>query len=382
MARLDFITNAELRGSLERDGREMAHAMNAKCWKSVHVMSGSIIEALLVEYLTSERPNDAGLQDLSLNDLIEQCERRGAIAARTADLCSVVRTYRNLIHPGRLIRQQESPPSEQSAQIAMALVDLVAEDIAKARKNSYGFTAEQITEKLVADHNSVGMLPQLLREVGAVERERLLTDVLPKRYFGLSSTDGAPFDWTEQMWRLRQGFRQAFDSAKEETKRKVTGVFAGILKQGSSAQVDTYARVFFRRQDMSWLEQSELPLVKGYYLSQIPPMHTVTSAREARKLAPYLVESDMQKWIGPFLTLLLSAEVSPEERADVRGALLDAQIDLKSEAAMGLDRELDEWIELQRVKRNAKAESLLVSLKDEIQRRRELLIRETASAVR
>ncbi len=382
MARLDFITNADLRGSLERDEREMVHAMNAKCWKSVHLLSGSIVEALLVEHLTSERPDQAGLSDLSLDALIEQSERNGAITPRTADLCSVVRTYRNLIHPGRMIRQQESPPSEQSAQIAMALVDLIAEDIAKARKRTYGLTAEQVTEKLVLDHNAVGMLPQLLREVGDLERERLLVEVLPKRYFGLSSTDGAPFDWTEQMWRLRQGFRQAFDSAKEETKSKVTKVFVNILKEGSGTQIETYARVFFRRQDLKWLDETDLPLVKGYYLSQVPLVHNVTSAREAKKLAPYLAESDMPKWTDPFLTVLLSPEASVEDRTNVRAALLDTQTELTTEAWMGLDRRVDEWIALQTAKKHAESVMLLTGLKDEIRKRRELVFREAASAVR
>jgi len=123
----DFITVREFRESLERDYAEMRACFAAQAWKSVQVVAGSIIESLLVDYLSSTtavgRPQKDPLR-LDLAEAITLCRTEKAISDRTADLCSVIRSYRNLIHPGRAIRLAEPQPSEKSAQIAVSVVDL------------------------------------------------------------------------------------------------------------------------------------------------------------------------------------------------------------------------------------------------------------------
>lgn len=46
LAFLNYVTDEQFRQSLESDYREMTTALEQKCWKTAHVMAGSMIEAL------------------------------------------------------------------------------------------------------------------------------------------------------------------------------------------------------------------------------------------------------------------------------------------------------------------------------------------------
>lgn len=78
---------------------------------------------------------------MDLMEAIEICRQEKALTDRTADLCSVIRSYRNLIHPGRLIRPGEPAPDKDSATIAVTLVRIIAEELAATREKAVGLTA-------------------------------------------------------------------------------------------------------------------------------------------------------------------------------------------------------------------------------------------------
>lgn len=63
MEKFDFITDEKLRNSLEADNAELIICFDNEAWKSVHVLVGSIIETLLVDFLISSdfkpAPNEA-----------------------------------------------------------------------------------------------------------------------------------------------------------------------------------------------------------------------------------------------------------------------------------------------------------------------------------
>jgi hypothetical protein len=108
MANVDFITDEAFRASLVSDMRELETALESGNLKSAHVLAGSIVEAVLIDHLVTAGLIDleAGLR-LDLAEAIKRCKDKGIISERTADLSSVVRSYRNLIHPGRMMRLKE-----------------------------------------------------------------------------------------------------------------------------------------------------------------------------------------------------------------------------------------------------------------------------------
>src|ERR1019366_1991829 len=111
------------------DHAELTSCVEAGSWKAVHVLAGSIVEALLVEYLSSSSLIAKGKSplNLTLDEAIKACQSAGVIQKITASLCDVIRDYRDLIHPGRMIRLQQEVSSE-TATIAVSLVALITRE--------------------------------------------------------------------------------------------------------------------------------------------------------------------------------------------------------------------------------------------------------------
>ncbi len=152
----DFITDEQFRASLLSDCRELQVCLESQAWKAVHVLAGSIIEALLVEYLVVSQGKAVAKNPLNmtLDEAIKACVAAKVLTDRSAKLSDVVRDYRNLIHPGRVIRLNEQY-GQDTAQIAVSLVAIITAEVAAKRKENYGPTAEQIVRKLTVNAGSV-----------------------------------------------------------------------------------------------------------------------------------------------------------------------------------------------------------------------------------
>src|SRR5450759_691585 len=153
MAIFDFINGEDFRLSLEADHRELSSAMQAKAWKTVHVLAGSIIEAVLIDYLVASEYQKKSSSDplkMTLAEAIYACRQEKVLSEKTEHLSQAIRSYRNLIQPGRSVRLSEVA-NEQGAIIAQALIEIIIEEIAARQKQNYGYTAEQIITKIEQD---------------------------------------------------------------------------------------------------------------------------------------------------------------------------------------------------------------------------------------
>src|SRR5256885_13481073 len=124
--KFDFITDVDFRTSLESDYRELLRCIENGAWKAVHVIAGSVVEAILSDYLIGigyEKKSGKNPLEMELGPIISACRAEKIITDRTADLSSVVRSYRNLIHPGRIVRLKEKV-DKKTALIAKALEDV------------------------------------------------------------------------------------------------------------------------------------------------------------------------------------------------------------------------------------------------------------------
>lgn len=149
MARFDFMTDDELRASLEADVAQMDACLEVAANKAAQVLAGSIVEALLADHMGGLGPGQAGSKsvlEMSLGELVGQARSLGVISATTADLASVIKEYRNLIHPGRVIRLAETV-DDHTARIAKDLVEIIANEIAKVKRASYGNTANRLLRR-------------------------------------------------------------------------------------------------------------------------------------------------------------------------------------------------------------------------------------------
>jgi hypothetical protein len=348
MPAFDFITTQEFRESLELDYAEMRACASKAAWKSVQVLAGSIVEALLVDYLVAtNEPARPGKNPLAMDlvDAIALCRSEGILTARTADLSSVIRSYRNLIHPGRLIRLKEEQPTQASAMIAISLVDLIIEEVAKRRRDTFGLTAEQVLSKIERDSNCLPLLKHLLTNVGALDRERLLLKLLPDRYLALAAADeDEPFsNESAKLARLQKAYRIVYEQAAEAEKQKAAAAFVTILREADGDVVTRYRQAFFLPQDLKYIADAQKPIVKQHFLSSVAQFHSVESASAFAELALYLDKTDIQQWTDSFIRTLTTEYSSEAAKVSVQRDFILAVELMAMDLQAALKKRLKDW---------------------------------------
>jgi hypothetical protein len=153
----------------------MNNCLEAKAYKSVLVLSGSIIEALLLEFLLNNPPKGytkSKVDKLRFFELIDLSESINLISKTTKDLSTVIREYRNYIHPSKELRS-ESDINEDKAIIASRLVNMVISSVKENHPKLYGSKAEDVFAKLHADAHSRKILNYLLKKMNQNEIDLL-----------------------------------------------------------------------------------------------------------------------------------------------------------------------------------------------------------------
>ncbi len=134
-----FIGDAELRKIVERDYSEIQRALIAGCNKSVIILAGSAIEAILVDCLLADEarargsrkaPTETDIRRWDLNDLINVGVDLNIVTIGVEKLSHSVRQYRNLVHPGNEIRNNLVFDKEE-AKIAVEVLHIIHRDLSK-----------------------------------------------------------------------------------------------------------------------------------------------------------------------------------------------------------------------------------------------------------
>ena len=346
MPSFDYITVKEFRESLEVDYAEMRKCAEAQAWKSVQVLAGSIVESLLVDYLTSTKNPARSTKDplkLDLAEAIAICRGEKVLSERTADLCSVVRSYRNLIHPGRMVRLGEQAPDQGSATIALALIDMITDDLARVLRAAVGLTGEQILSKIQRDANSLTILKHLLAEVSERHRERLLIELIPSAHQAISSSSDDPFD--ENKERLKAAYRIVLGTVSPECRTRVASEFVRVLREADGERVSSYERAFFKPSDLQFVPEQNKEMVREHILGHVSGTHTLATLSQIRGIAPYLTPSDVSKWLDPFVRTLFvsSAKDIVKDRA-WEHLFFESTTETSQEVDVAISHRLDDWI--------------------------------------
>jgi tetratricopeptide (TPR) repeat protein len=116
----------ELQAMLRRDLKENALALATKSYKASLVLSGSIIEALLLDRISSRKVaayrvasgKNKKIAEMDLGELLDVAKKERIIGDQLYHLAHALRGFRNLIHPGVEYRKKAMPVTEQNARIA------------------------------------------------------------------------------------------------------------------------------------------------------------------------------------------------------------------------------------------------------------------------
>jgi hypothetical protein len=179
MADLKFISDEQLRSLVERDKRELDNCLKNNLCKSTLLLAGSIIEAILVDFfLAFPRPGSSPERILGANlaNLIDWAEQDGLITVRTKELSTVIRNYRNLIHPGREYRLQERVDIHV-ATVAANLLEIVIQEVAENYAKRLGYTAEQAISKVRVDPSCASIFQHMIDKMVISERVKLFRSI-------------------------------------------------------------------------------------------------------------------------------------------------------------------------------------------------------------
>ena len=351
MSKFNFITSGPFREALDSDFAEAEQCFKAAAWKAVLVLAGSVVEAVLIDHLVASGYQPESGKDLLKFDLaeaVEACRKAGVLSEKAANLCSAVRGYRNLIHPGRVIRLKESV-SPSDAHIALSLIDIVVTEVARARKDEFGLTAEQIVNKVEIDADALPLLSHLLRQTSHSEKERLLLDVLPNRYLSLYyeqyAEEPLPAD-TASMKRLRLAYRLLWDQVDEDTRGKATMVFVDLLKTADGHRVGVYRDVFFRASDLSYVTESAQAMVRDHLLASVlrGPLEA-EDLEIIRGIEYYLRPKDAGPWTDAIVRTLAQVDPGGKLHAAVRDYAVGSYEAVAAPVQESITKRLGNWHE-------------------------------------
>jgi hypothetical protein len=148
---LSFVNNIKLRSILSRDIKELNLASSQgleKFPKTCIILSGSIAEALLLNSLGRRKKNaltiasslpkkpSNNLEEWDLYDLVLVASKISPqlLSEDTIAGATQLRKWRNLIHPGRELRDSRSnkiSPTKARARNAIAFLQLIGEELSK-----------------------------------------------------------------------------------------------------------------------------------------------------------------------------------------------------------------------------------------------------------
>jgi len=142
---LIFLNDAEMAEALRADIATASSALRNGEWKAVAVLSGSVIEALLLWALQKAHPLTIQAQGIgpkrpleqwNLADYIDATEKLRCIEPNTVTEVRRAQDYRNLIHPGRAIRLGVRCDLG-AAHVSIGALDHVISDLRTGRNHSH-----------------------------------------------------------------------------------------------------------------------------------------------------------------------------------------------------------------------------------------------------
>jgi hypothetical protein len=127
------LADAELDALLQRDLAELESVHAVDAWKAAAMLAGSCLEALLLdlckqnEAASSARFGLRWPRRVSASELAAAAEEMGLISPDHRDLASVLRRWRDIVHPAAAMAS--SPPSQELADVLRANLRVLIADL-------------------------------------------------------------------------------------------------------------------------------------------------------------------------------------------------------------------------------------------------------------
>ena len=298
MLNFDFVSDEKFRFSLEKDYQELTSSLQNSAWKAAYILSGSIIEAILIDYLLATGYQQTDPLSMTLEDAIGACVGEDVLSEKSGYIVYTMRSYRNLIHPVKAVRLGESI-EEGSAKVSQALVEMIVKEVSEAKKKKYGYTAEQIVNKVIKDSSTNAVLPYLLKNTSELEKKRLLLEVIPQKYIDyLEKTEHGV---SNNLAALSKSFYIMFNTATDQTKKDVVQNFVKIIKDEKAYHLYVHQNEFFKAHFLAYLSTEDSKLVKKSLFSILEEKVNKSILKTLEGIGEFIQTEDVHDFISPII---------------------------------------------------------------------------------
>ncbi|PKH74094.1 hypothetical protein CXF96_01585 [Stenotrophomonas sp. Betaine-02u-21] len=308
----DYITTESYRKLLTNDHEELEKCLSSGAWKAALVLAGSIVEALLVEHLewVGTKKGEKSPHNMTFDQAIDACVGAKQLSETTGKVCGAIKDYRNLIHPGRILRNKGTAPDQSNAMISAALVTKIAGEISSVRSAQSGLTADQLLRKIETDSGCMPILVHLVRAMRQSETERLIASVLPDAYTKHSLDDSLYLVDRSVLSRISGAYRLAVEQSPLAIKQAAAKQFKDLVHDGAEAEIMLFSEAFFRPADIEHLESEDRSIVIDYLIGNVVG-RTDGDFRQTQGLARFLSPEQVGGWLSASLKQVLTSEAMP-----------------------------------------------------------------------
>jgi hypothetical protein len=298
MLNFDFVSDEKFRFSLEKDYQELTLSLQHGAWKAAYILAGSIIEAILIDYLLAIDYQDADPLKMTFESAISVCNDVDALSEKTEYMLYTINAYKNLIHPVKTVRLSESI-EEGNAKVSQALVEIIAKEIAENKKKKYGYTAEQIVNKVIKDSSTNAVLPYLLKNTSEFEKKRLLLDVIPQKY--IDCLEKTEHGVSNRLAALSKSFYIMFNTVSDQTKKDVVQNFVKIIKDEKAYQLYVHQNQFFKGHFLAYLNTEDARVVKKSLFAVLEEQINKPILKTLEGIGQFIQIEDVHDFISPIV---------------------------------------------------------------------------------
>ncbi|CAN0325940.1 unnamed protein product [Phaeothamnion confervicola] len=167
------------------------------------------------------------------------------------ELSTVIKDYRNLIHPGREIRKNETFNFE-TANVAFSLLKIIVSELRENYLKLYGYTAKDVMQKVTSDDLSISIFDELIEKLNQSEKVKLFNSIV---------------EFKKYLANKRPLLEKIKPYLPEEVIIEKLTNLLHLIETGDSSEVIYYYNLF--HSDIGILDDSSINLITKYILSYI-----------------------------------------------------------------------------------------------------------------
>jgi hypothetical protein len=322
-----MIRDQELRRLVKSDWAEFEKACDRYLLKACLVLAGSITEALLMNHLEVigyRTPKGRSPRTMSLGLMLEACVAKGDLSPDVEALCGVLKDYRDLVHPGRVLRERLKPERGQ-LNVAKQAVQRVVDDLLHAAYRRPEWAADVAFQDAL--RWTMGGIPSertVQSHVSRLSEEqlaRLIAEVVPQRIFEVSGPDATTQDLPEETFEAcRLCLSKAWPNASTESRERAALAVAGAVEWAAAFDEQPYCDALIgdlldylrapARDEIveeilgampSQLKRDVIPAIKGIGRYLRPEQVDAFVSPLARYVVRQAEETVLARWVGSTL---------------------------------------------------------------------------------